>query len=405
MPNINSLRQDVVLELEFLQSMGLKIFLYPFIGRSKLIMVGYFITHVLVLCTAVQLGLTLFSYDTKDWLEIINVAPNLGVVIMTVIKYTKIQTHKELYDDIFEHFRDEMWDIVATDSIAHQNIVKKYKWVTMVINRFLLYYSISLTIVVDSFPYLVMIYENKAHGVTDEYLYPFDGWYPFDKVKWYSAAYTWESFMTAIVVCVYSFSNMIHASCIGFICMELKILGNCLEEILSPEDVVNITEGRNVNVIHRTVLKKLKIIITKHEYLAKKSAKLDAVLGDAMLLNYSLGAIFICLTAFTFTVVDNFYKSVRYFFMFISLLIEVFNQCIFGQILSDHSENLTEAIYYSNWPYASPEVKQIMLMLIMRTQKPFKLTANGYHTMNMNTFSRICSTSFQFFNLLRTVYP
>lgn len=53
------------------------------------------------------------------------------------------------------------------------------------------------------------------------------------------------------------------------------------------------------------------------------------------------------------------------------------------------SENLTETIYYSNWLYASPEVKKIMLMLIARTQKPFKLTANGYLTMNMNTLGSV----------------
>ncbi|XP_014363285.2 odorant receptor 67a-like [Papilio machaon] len=135
------------------------------------------------------------------------------------------------------------------------------------------------------------------------------------------------------------------------------------------------------------------------------SASLDKVLGDAMLLNYSLGAIFICLTAYTFTVVEDFYQSVRYFSFFMSLLVESFNQCIVGQVLSDHSENLTESIYSADWPNASQEVKKIMLMFMMRTQKPFKLTANGYLVMNLNTFSAICSTSYQFFNLLRTVYP
>ncbi|XP_046962616.1 putative odorant receptor 92a [Vanessa cardui] len=400
----NPLRQEIVHELEFLRSMGTKIFLYPFIGRKMLEMFGYIITYILVLCTAVQLALTLFSLSTKDWLEIINVAPNLGVVVMTVIKYTKIQIHKELYDEIFNHFRDDMWNIVGQNSPAHKHIIMKYKWITVMINRFLLYYSILLTIVVNSFPYLVMMYEKKANGVTDEYLYPFDGWYPFDKVKWYTGAYIWESCMTAVVVCVYGFSNMIHASYIIFICMELRILGNCLEEILSPENITELSEGRNVNLIHSTVTRKLKIIIAKHEFLAKRSAKLDAVLGDAMLLNFSLGAIFICLTAFTFMVVDNLYKSVRYFFMFASLLVEIFNQCFIGQVLSDHSENLTNAVYFSNWPNASPEAKKIMLMLMMRTQKPFELTGNGYFVMNMNTFSSICSTSYQFFNLLRTVY-
>ncbi|CAH2076776.1 unnamed protein product, partial [Iphiclides podalirius] len=135
------------------------------------------------------------------------------------------------------------------------------------------------------------------------------------------------------------------------------------------------------------------------------SASLDNVLGCAMFLNYSLGAVLICLTAFTFTMVDSFYLSVRYFSFFVSLLVESFNLCIAGQILSDHSQDLTKSIYSADWPNASPQVKKLMLMFMMRTQKPFQLTANGYLVMNLNTFSAICSTSYQFFNLLRTMYP
>ncbi|XP_072938968.1 odorant receptor 4-like [Epargyreus clarus] len=395
----------VLMELEFLDSMGYKIFLCPFIGRTKKQMIGYVITYIIVTCVTTQLFLTFFQTGTSDWLELINIFPNFGVCVMTIIKYTKIQTHKQLYHDIFYHFRDDMWDIVSSKSETHCKAVKKYRKITMIINRFLLYYSIPLTIVVDSFPYVIMVYEHKVLGKELVHLYPFDGWYPFDKVKWYAVAYLWESFMTAVVICVYGFSNMIHASYIAFTCMELKILGNCLEELISPEDVINIKAGRNVEAIHSAAVKKLKIIIAKHEFLAKKSSALDAVLGDAMLLNYSLGAVFICLTAFTFTVVDSLYKSVRYFFMFTSLLVEIFNQCLIGQILSDHSEDLTESIYSSDWPYASPETKKILLMFMMRTQKPFELTGNGYIVMNMNTFSSICSTSYQFFNLLRTIYP
>lgn len=53
------------------------------------------------------------------------------------------------------------------------------------------------------------------------------------------------------------------------------------------------------------------------------------------------------------------------------------------------SADLTESIYSANWPIASPQVKQIMLMFMMRTQKPFKLTAKGYVIMNLNTFSAV----------------
>ncbi|XP_013175463.1 PREDICTED: putative odorant receptor 92a [Papilio xuthus] len=400
-----NIRQPILNELEFLRTIGSKIFLFPFIGRTKYQIFGFYTIKLLVICTTAQLFLTLCHTGFRDIFEIINIAPNLGVCAISAIKYTKIHTNRILYDEIFCHFKDELWDIVSIHSNAHIKVLKKYKFISMIVNRFIFYYSIPLIIVVNSFPYLVMTYENRVLGEDLHYLYPFDGWYPFDKVKWYWGAYIWESTMTALVVCVYLFSNMMQATYILFICMELKILGHSLEELISTEDVTTLKKGRHLNDIHKTVLYQLKIIIRRHHRLATISASLDKVLGDAMLLNYSLGAIFICLTAYTFTVVEDFYQSVRYFSFFMSLLVESFNQCIVGQVLSDHSEDLTESIYSADWPNASQEVKKIMLMFMMRTQKPFKLTANGYLVMNLNTFSAICSTSYQFFNLLRTVYP
>lgn len=263
----NSLRQEIIYELDFVLSIGKKIFLYPFIGKNKIQITGYFVTLILVLCAAIQLTLTFFSNNT-DWLEITNVAPNLGVVFMTFMKYMKIHKHKKIYNEIFYHFRDEIWDIVEIRSADHQKIIKHYKWITVCINRFLLYYSIPLTVIVDSFPYIVMLYEEKFKGYR-EYLYPFDGWYPFDKIKWYAAAYIWESFMTAVVVVVYSFSNMIHTSFIIFICMELRILGSRLEELISPEDLIAINEKHYADHIHHRILRDLKMLIARHDFLTK----------------------------------------------------------------------------------------------------------------------------------------
>ncbi|XP_022124999.2 odorant receptor 13a-like [Pieris rapae] len=392
-------RDEVLSELNFIRYLTTKIFLYPFKGRSKLTMIGYALTIFLVLSTTLQLMITIVS---AEWLVIINTAPNLGVCVISAIKYAKIQMHRERYNQIFLHFYDEMWDVVANSDI-HRKTIRYYKKLAMIINRFLLYYSIPLIIVVDSFPYIVMRFEERFFGIK-EYLYPIEVWYPFDKIKFYIAAYVWESCMTAVVVSLYAITNIIHSTYIIFTCMELRILGNCLEELISDEDVDNITKGVNIDEIYKRSLKRIKMIISRHDVLAKQIAALDTILGDAMIINYSLGAVFICLTAFTSTVVSNFYKRVRYSFMCLSLLVECFNQCFMGQIISDSSKNLTNSIYSSNWPYASPETKTIMLMFIMRTQKPFELTAKGYTVMNMHTFSRICSTSFQLFNLLRTIY-
>lgn len=261
-------RDEVLSELDFIRSLGTKIFLCPFIGRSKASMIGYAITTILLLCTTIQLVITVLTSGTSDWLTIINVAPNLGVCIVSLIKYAKIQIHKERYNNIFLHFQDEMWDIFSSTSDVHKKIVSNYKKVVMIINQFLFYYSIILIIVVDSFPYIVMRYEEKVLGIK-EYLSPAEAWYPFDRIKFYCAVYLWESCMSALIISLYDYTNMTHATYIIFTCMELRILGDCLQGLISEEDVRNLKRDEGIDDIHKRSVKKLKMLISRHTVLTK----------------------------------------------------------------------------------------------------------------------------------------
>ncbi|CAH0581465.1 unnamed protein product [Chrysodeixis includens] len=337
----------------------------------------------------------------SDWFEIVNIAPNLGVCLMILIKYKKIHDNKELYDQIFKHFRDDLWETVS-DSVEHKRILNRYTQTTKLIMRFEFYYTIGLAIVVDLFPRIIMFYENDILNKEKQYLYPFDGWYPFDKIQWFYAAYLWESFMTNVVIFIFVFVNMLHVSYTRYICMELKILGSTMEGLISKADIKNIKKGRDLENVHYKIKQKLRYVIIKHQFLAKITADLNVVLGDGMLLTYIFGSVFICLTAFTATVVDDLYKSLRYFSFFCSLLVEVFFQCIMGQLLTNHSEKLETAIYFADWVYADESTKKMLLIFLVRAQKPFAFTAKGYLNMNLDTFSGICSLSYQFFNLLRT---
>ncbi|KOB71893.1 putative odorant receptor OR17 [Operophtera brumata] len=286
-----------------------------------------------------------------------------------------MQSHRFIYDNILNHFKVELWDVVA-DTKEHRSILERYTTTSRLIVRFQYYYTIILVLIVILFPRIIMLYETKILDGEVQYLYPFDGWYPFDKVKWYYAAYVWESIMTTVVIFIFVFANMIHISFTRYICMELKILGSMMESLVTTEEVLNIMNRKNVDQTHAGIRTKLKI-----------TSGLDAVLGDGLLLTYSFGSVFICLTIFTATVVDNFYLRLRYTSFFCSLLVEVFVQCIIGQLLIDHSSKLEQAIYFADWPYADEGMKRILLIFLIRAQKPLTISARGYVTMNLDTFS------------------
>ncbi|XP_075974464.1 odorant receptor 4-like [Anticarsia gemmatalis] len=401
----NDLKNDFIYEMDFIANIGTKMFLFPFTNRTKVSTYGYYFTYSLVIFTSIQLSVTLCLTGFADWFEIINIAPNLGVCLMILVKYGKINRNRDLYNAISQHFRLDVWEAIS-ESKEHKRILNQYTQTTRYIVRFAFYYTIVLVAIVVLFPRLIMLYETDIIGKEMQYLYPFDGWYPFDKVQWYYIAYVWESFMTSVIIFLYLFGNMLHMTFTRHICMELKILGETMENLLSEDDVTKINGNLKIDLdnIHYNIRKKIKFIISKHQFLARITSGLDTVMGDGMLLTYVFGSVFICLTAFTATVVDDLYKSLRYFSFFCSLLVETFFQCIMGQLLINHSEKLERAIYFADWVYADSDTKNMLLILLMRSQKPFSYSANGYLTMNLDTFSGICSLSYQFFNLLRTAY-
>lgn len=260
-----SLKDSFIGEIDFVTNIGYKVFVYPFIGKSKLSAYCYSITYFLVLVTSLQLFTALCVNKLRDWFEIVNIAPNLAVCLMILIKYSKMQTHREIYENITNHFKVDLWDIIA-DTKEHMTILERYTKTTRLILRFQYYYTINLVIIVILFPRLVMLMTEILKGEV-QYLYPFDGWYPFDKVKWYYVAYVWESVMTTVVIFIYVFANMIHISFTRYICMELKILGTMMECLVTDEEVLNITRRFMVEQTHAGIRKKLKLIIKRHQYL------------------------------------------------------------------------------------------------------------------------------------------
>lgn len=266
----HTLKQEFLDEMDFISNIGAKCFIYPFIDRSKLSMSCFYFTYGLLFLTSTQLSVTicLICINDFDWFEVINVAPNIGVCLMILVKYAKIQNNKELYDEILNHFRFDLWEAVS-DTKKHKTILNRYTQTTRLIVRFEFYYTIGLAVVIDLFPRIMMVYTNNIVGVEKQYLYPFDGWYPFDKQQWYNTAYIWESFMTTVVIFIYVFINMLHVSYTRYICMELKILGSTMEELITDEEVVKINEGKEIQQTHHKIRNKLKFIICKHQFLAK----------------------------------------------------------------------------------------------------------------------------------------
>lgn len=265
--SFQSLKKNFILETNFVTNFGYKVFIYPFIERSKISICCFVVLCSLLCIVILQLIVTLIVSKFKDWFEIINVAPNLGVCVLILIKYVKIHTNRNLYDDILNHFRIDVWDVIDSASKKHKTILRKYTNMSRMAVRFLYYYMIVLVFIVNLFPRILMVCNVKILGNDLQYLYPYDGWYPFDKIKWYNTVYVWEGLMTTIVVVLFVFNNVIHSSYTMYICMELMILGSTIEDLISSQDCKNISKRICVKETHDKIRMNLKTIIERHQFL------------------------------------------------------------------------------------------------------------------------------------------
>lgn len=261
-----TLKAKFLHETDFITKIGYKVFVYPFIGKSKTTIYCYKLIYLLILVTSLQLFITLCVSRFQDWTEIVNIAPNLGVCLMILIKYLKMYSHSHVYDNILHYFKFDVWDII-TDTKEHKIILERCIMRSRRITRINFYYGIAVILIIITFPRIVYLYETQILHSQVQYLYPFDGWYPFDKVKWYYAAYAWESLMTTAVIIIYVFANTVHISYTLYICMELQILGNLMENIVTTEDVSNVMKREFVKETHDNIRRKLKLIVKRHQFL------------------------------------------------------------------------------------------------------------------------------------------
>ncbi|RZC37616.1 7tm 6 domain containing protein [Asbolus verrucosus] len=82
---------------------------------------------------------------------------------------------------------------------------------------------------------------------------------------------------------------------------------------------------------------------------------------------------------------------------------KIFLYCWFGNEIEIKSSKLPYAVFESDWTELPPEVKTLLIIFILRTQRPLKMSAYGLFFLTLETFVKILRTAYSYFALLREV--
>nr|QJX74357.1 odorant receptor 80 [Ceracris kiangsu] len=77
--------------------------------------------------------------------------------------------------------------------------------------------------------------------------------------------------------------------------------------------------------------------------------------------------------------------------------------CVFGQTIIDQSEQLTASAFSGDWPEGDARMRKALLVLMLRSSRPLKLTVGKLYVLSRHTFLQILNGSYTLFNMLYQV--
>ncbi|XP_014222944.1 odorant receptor 9a-like [Trichogramma pretiosum] len=99
----------------------------------------------------------------------------------------------------------------------------------------------------------------------------------------------------------------------------------------------------------------------------------------------------------------NFKQMIRLGMLYIGFSFHLLYNMNPGQNVIDSSVHIQEAAFHTNWYDSSSKTKQLLRIIMMRSWRPCKLTANGVVTLNLETFAFVFKKSISYVAVIGSV--
>ncbi|XP_017012670.2 odorant receptor 67a-like [Drosophila takahashii] len=151
-------------------------------------------------------------------------------------------------------------------------------------------------------------------------------------------------------------------------------------------------------------LKALQSLIAYHIDILRLTDLMNEVFGVPLLLNFMASSVLVCLVGFQLTFILSDYYFFKQVLFLVAGLVEIYLLCSFSQMLINASEDVSTAAYDMSWTEADTRCRKMLIILLMRAQKPVCLKATIVLDLSMETMSIFLGTSYKFFCAIKTMY-
>ncbi|KAG5669908.1 hypothetical protein PVAND_000198 [Polypedilum vanderplanki] len=248
------------------------------------------------------------------------------------------------------------------------------------------------------YPIFSNIYQF-INGQNIAYEFPYKASFPFNYKQFpiYPIIFLFSIHTGNITACsLISGDGIILGSCFH-LAAQFEIISFKIQKLLFNEndDYEPFTNKQNIKIYHYLIE-----IINIHNEAIEKCRILSKVLWKNILMQF-VSASFIMSVSALMLLQSNDVSMLIYVFYITSYFIMLFNYALCGNTLINASTKIQQTIYEFPWYQCDVKVRKMLLMMIIRSQRPVNLKV-PFFEVNLQTFSTILRVFSSFFTLAKT---
>nr|WKF45100.1 odorant receptor 42 [Podabrus annulatus] len=216
------------------------------------------------------------------------------------------------------------------------------------------------------------------------------------KFSTYRVCAVFEAATTTPLVFINLGVDVMYVGLITNIICELKLVKNYLP---------NLKINPKIRGADKEAMDELKKLIDHHNLILETIKILKYVYRVPLLGLFTSNMLAMCFSLILLTSRADHSTKVQFGMLMMFYLLQLSFYCITGSLLADESTSVSDEAYKAEWYVKTqPELRNAVLMVILRSNKPEIVTAGGFIDVDLITFTVVLKSCFSFFTFMQLMY-
>ncbi|XP_077272939.1 odorant receptor 13a-like [Temnothorax americanus] len=376
-----------------------------FVGLYPTSIVRYIVCCMCMITIVIPQGIQIYE-NWEDLSTVLETSSVLLTILLAILKSLVWISNRRKMDSFIRYMFTDYWDLMTTCiSEKHADVYTVYVKKGYLYTKGYLFLICNSLMFFFSLP-MIEIFVALIKGPNDNSTrhFPFLALYPesYYNFPMYEIIFLSQVVATSLCGLVILGTDTLIATALFHTCGHFKVLQRKIKNIDTEINVQHACIAEDMQKIKLHVID----IIKYHYTILWFCDYMETVFSPMLFLQTLASSLIICLVGFqvasagiTANIIS---KSVKYVSYLIMALFQLLLFCMPGDALIYESSMVYKTVYAIAWYKLPILLKTEIHLLILRSQKPSKITAGKFYVMHLENFNAVLSTAASYFMLLRS---